>query len=63
MGRIPVYRRVGDVYIKVREADELDFEWLKDEPGMEIVEVYIDEVEEEDYPREERRVYEFRAET
>ena len=61
MGRIPIYKKMSDVYVKVREAEETEFDWLEDEPGMEIVAVYVDEVE-EDYPEEEMRVYEFRAE-
>jgi len=60
--RVSVYRRVGDVYVKVGEADEQNFDWLKDELDMKILTVYVDEVE-EDYPdfEEEGRVYEFRA--
>lgn len=47
MSRILVYKKMGDVYVKVRKAGERDFDWLKDEPGMKIVTVYIDEVEED----------------
>jgi len=59
---IPVYRKVKDVYVKVGEADEQNFDWLKDELDMKILTVYVDEVE-EDYSdfEEEGRVYEFRA--
>jgi len=61
MGRIPVYRKVGDVFAKIGEAYEEDFDWLKDEADMEILAVYVDEVEE--HPdEEEKRVYEFHAE-
>jgi len=58
--RIPVYRKVGYVYVKVGGANEQDLDWLKDEPDMKILTVYVDEVEE--YPEEERRMYEYRAE-
>jgi len=61
MGKIPVFKKIGDVYVKVGEADEQDFDWLKDEPGMEMVSVYIDELEDE-YSVEERRIYEYHAE-
>jgi len=61
--RVPVYKKIGDVYVKVEEADESSFDWLKDEPGMEILAVYvIDELEDEYPAEEEREVYEFRAE-
>jgi len=53
--RIPVYRRVKDVYVKMGEVDEREFEWLKDEDGMEIVAVYIDELEEGYFDSEEER--------
>jgi len=59
--RVSVYRRVGDVYVKIREADRAEFDWLIDEDDMEIVAVYIDELE-EDYPDEEERIYEYHAE-
>jgi len=63
MGRIPVYRKVGDVFVKIGEAYEEDFDWLKDERDMEIIAVYIvDELEEDYLSSEEERIYEYRAE-
>jgi len=61
MSKIPIYKKIRDVYIKVGEADEQNFDWLKDEPDMKIVVVYIDELEDE-YSVEERRIYEYHAE-
>lgn len=59
--RVPVYKKIKDVYVKVEEVDESSFDWLIDEDEMEIVAVYIDELE-EDYPDEEERIYEYHAE-
>jgi len=60
--RIPIYKRVEDIYVKVGEASEEDFSWLADEDDMEIVAVYIDEIEDASCAEEEKRVYEFHAE-
>jgi len=60
--RIPIYKRVEGIYVKVGEASEEDFSWLVDEDNMEIVSVYIDEQEEDSSIEEERKVYEYSAE-
>jgi len=53
--RVPVYKRVGDAYVRISEVDSVELEWLKDEDDItEIVAVYIDELE-EDCPDEEER--------
>jgi len=59
--RIPIYRRVGDVFIAVREADSVEFDWLVDEDDMEIVSVYVIDELEGYSGEEERKVYEYRA--
>jgi len=61
MGRIKVYKRIGDVFAVVGETDSAEFEWLIDEDDMEIVAIYIIDELEKDHT-EERKVYEYRAE-
>jgi len=63
MGKIPVFKKIGDVYVKICEVNEQNLDWLKDEPDMEILAVYVIDELEDGYPAEDgRRVYEFRAE-
>lgn len=64
--KIPVYKKMGDVYVKVGELDEEEVK--KDplfyEPDADVSsEIFIDEEEEEvEEGEEERTVYEYRAE-
>jgi len=52
------------MYVKVGEVNEEDFGWPIDEDDMELVSVYIiDEVDAEYPEEEERKVYEFHAES
>jgi len=62
--RVPVYKRVGDVYVRISEVDSVELEWLKDEDDIvEILAVYIvDELEEDYLDSEEERIYEYHAE-
>jgi len=63
MGRIPIYRKVGDVFVKIEEVDSTEFDWLVDEDDVEILVAYIiDELEDSPDSEEERRVYEFHVE-
>jgi len=63
MGRIPIYRKVGDVFIKIEEVDSTEFNWLIDEGDItEIIAVYIMDELEEDCPDEEERIYEYHVE-
>jgi len=60
MRKVPVYRKEGDVFVKVREVSEEEAKSYTDEPDVEeVTGIYI--IEDEDYLlEEESKVYEYK---
>ena len=63
MKKVPVYRKEGDVFVKVGEVSEEEAkEYIAGEPDVEeVVGIYIIGDEEHLFEEEERKVHEFRA--
>ena len=60
MRKVPVYRKEGDVFVKVREVSEEEAKSYIDEPDVEeVTGIYI--IEDEDHLlEEESKVYEYK---
>jgi len=58
--KIPVYKRIGGVFVKVEERSEENLEYLMEPDVEEIEAVYIEEVE--GFYEEEKLIHEYKAE-